>query len=228
MDGKKSALAKACLEASLDLAEQAEESLSDTPEFETTAFFERRMKSVMKRTADGKYRRFSKRAKIIFVAAIILVSTLIYVGANKSDVQNSKPYTVTVYDNFSNVEHFESRSVFYYNYIADYSFTPEYVPDGYEICDEAENKSSYTLTFENSDGHKIYISKSAGGGISSINTQFYPYEELQIDGNWVIVYKCPNVGQDEYNALFYKDGMKYSINGILDKNELVNIVKTLN
>lgn len=227
MKRKNSVLADACLEAAIDLAQEAEEKFADTDDFVTTPDFDEKMQKLIKKVESGAYSPVRRRARVILIAAIIVAVSIFSCWAIFEGAALEKPYTINVYDKWSTVEYIGDCSDYCYS-TADYSINEDCIPDGYECSEKIINDIENVYVYENSEGSRIVIHKSQGRCKTNINTEFYPYEEVIIDGNWVIIFKCPDNGSNIYNAMYFKNGVKYSISGVSDRDELVKIIKKLN
>lgn len=221
-------LKTACQSAAVELAIGAEKHIDNVKNYKPSEEFESAMQKVVKNEEEGTY-SFGKKntsIRVALVAAIISVVMVITCVAVNFKAEPEKKYLLTVYDKWTSVEHLDVRTQFYYS-LVDYDFTPEYIPEGFELYEKQDNNRSCVYTYINKNGKNLIIQKEASGGVSNIDTEVCTYEEVIIDDIWVIIFRQVESDFDSYCCIFFKNSLKYTVTGADTREDLIKIVENL-
>lgn len=150
--------------------------------------------------------------RFLLIAAILLALATTVVA-----VPLTREYLVNKFSNYSEYEVKEKEI-----YKID-SLIVNYIPDGFVKTDGLESEVSYEEFYENGEKNFL-ISKNTLNDIIGFDTEEYPSEEIIINGIKGIYFRA-----DEYNSgiIFNNDKYIYSVDGNIDKEELVKIAQNI-
>lgn len=99
-----------------------------------------------------------------------------------------------------------------------------YVPDGYELVSEVDTKAGLRkLLYKNETGNSIKVEYKAAGDVNlfAVNIKDAIVEEINIDNDCYRLFECSGRG---YVVLWEKDGYIISVEGVLEKTQILNMV----
>ena len=150
--------------------------------------------------------------RFLLIAAILLALATTAVA-----VPLTREYIVKKFSNYSEYEVKEKEI-----YKID-SLTVNYIPQGFVKTDGLESEVSYEEFYENGEKNFL-ISKNTLNDIIGFDTEEYPSEEIIINGIKGVYFRA-----DEYSSgiIFNNDKYIYSVDGNIDKEELVKIAQNI-
>lgn len=150
--------------------------------------------------------------RFLLIAAILLALATTAVA-----VPLTREYIVNKFSNYSEYEVKEKEI-----YKID-SLIVNYIPQGFVKTDGLESEVSYEEFYENGEKNFL-ISKNTLNDIIGFDTEEYPSEEIIINGIKGVYFRA-----DEYSSgiIFNNDKYIYSVDGNIDKEELVKIAQNI-
>lgn len=207
-----SKLAKAC---ELSLNEWLGPIPDELPEVEYSKKHERWKKNLFNKMRGGYYHRFTtKTIKVMLVAAILmalLMTAFVFPSSRETTLDNLNAFSI-----FKITQH-NKNSV-------NREIKVGYIPEGFELTDKVYlNKHSY-YQYESNNSSHFLIYKCTSSMKMEFNTEFFDSEEIIVD-NIKYTYCQGNEGVN--NLIWTKNDYVYRIEGMLLREELLKIAKTV-
>ncbi|MBQ6164190.1 MAG: DUF4367 domain-containing protein [Clostridia bacterium] len=180
------------------------------PEPEFSNEFLQYIKKLASHVRGGKYRRLTKTAKIILIAAILALLAALSVFA-------AKELRILLIDHgVGSYLDVEKRSE-----TLSEGITLGYIPEGFSLSEEYSSAHVKTKSYYNSDGLFFNIMKRASYGGGDINTEGIIPQRKDINGIEYII-----SSDDNGTVIIWISATTdclYDVNGNLDENELLQI-----
>lgn len=207
-----SKLAKAC---ELSLNEWLATIPDELPEVEYSKKHERWKKNLFNKMRGGYYHRFTtKTIKVMLVAAILmalLMTAFVFPSSRESMLDSFNAFSM--YKITKHNKNSVNREI-----------KVGYIPDGFEFESEGTmNKLVYSKYLSN-NGQFFTILKCSSVMKMEFNTEFFDSEEIIVD-NIKYTYCQGNEGVN--NLIWTKNDYVYRIEGMLLREELLKIAKTV-
>lgn len=149
--------------------------------------------------------------KFLLIAAILLA-----VATTAVAVPRTREYIVNKFSNYSEYEVLDRNKY----YEVDSPPKLNYIPDGFVLTD-----NEYIEHVEYADGNmKFTVTKHSLKGQIGFDTEEYPSEEIMINGIKGVYYRAD---EDYAGIIFNNDRYTYSVDGNIDKEELVKIAQNI-
>lgn len=205
-------LAKAC---ELSLNDWLETFPDTIPEAECSKKHEKWKKNLFNKMRDDRYHRFTTRTIKVMLVAAILCALLLTAFV----IPSSREFMLDKFDIASRYKITENNK----NSV-DGEITVGYIPDGFEIKSHALQSQHMVYHYESNDNQFFIIHKYSSSIEVDFNTEFSNIEEI-IANDIKYIYCQGNLSMN--NLIWTKNDYVYRIDGILSKDELIKIAKTV-
>ena len=180
------------------------------PEPEFSDGFLQFIKKLAARVRGGKYRRLTRTAKIILVAAILaLLAVLSAVAVREARILLIDHGVGSYLDVEKRIGTIKE------------DISLGYIPEGFLLTDESNSPDFQTRTYSNSDGLFFNVTKMASYASVDINTEGIVPQRKEVNGIEYII-----SSDDNGTVIVWiseKTKCLYSIDGNIDENELFQI-----
>lgn len=207
-----SKLAKAC---ELSLNEWLGPIPDELPEVEYSKKHEKWKKNLFNKMRGGYYHRFTtKTIKVMLVAAILmalLMTAFVFPSSRETTLDNLNAFSIfrITKDNKNSV----NREI-----------KVGYIPDGFELYDTEHYSKYIAFKYKSSKGNFFTIWKCSSVVKVEFNTEFFNSEEMIVN-NTKYTYCQGNEGVN--NIVWTRNDYVYRIDGVLSKEEMLKIAKTV-
>ncbi len=207
-----SKLARAC---ELSLNEWFATIPDELPEVEYSKKHERWKKNLFNKMRGGYYHRFTtKTIKVMLVAAILmalLMTAFVFPSSRESTLDNLNAFSM-----FKITKH-NKNSV-------NREIKVGYIPEGFELEQKDSMAKFLQFKYVSNNGQFFTILKCTSSIKMEFNTEFFDSEEIIVD-NIKYTYCQGNEGVN--NLIWTKNDYVYRIEGMLSREELLKIAKTV-
>lgn len=207
-----SKLAKAC---ELSLNEWLGPIPDELPEVEYSKKHERWKKNLFNKMRGGYYHRFTtKTIKVMLVAAILmalLMTAFVFPSSRETSLDNLNAFSIfkITKDNKNSV----SREI-----------KVGYIPDGFELEQKDLMAKFLQFKYVSKNGQFFTILKCSSASKVKFDTENFITEEIMVD-NIKYTYCQGNEGVN--NIVWTRNDYVYRVSGVLTKDELLKIAKTV-
>ncbi len=186
-------------------------------EFEAIEFskqHEKRMRILFDKMRRDKYHRFTKRATIALIAAILIISMTITAFA----IPASRDYIIHKFFDHSTYTAAEGE----HNEVGE--ITIGYIPEGFEIIDQykAENVAYYEYQNKQKDWYQV--KKTSVGSTADFDTEKQKYESVTKNGIVYIIY----IDNNSIGCIWNNVKYTYIITGNISKELILKIAYSVN
>lgn len=207
-----SKLAKAC---ELSLNEWLATIPDELPEVEYSKKHEKWKKNLFNKMRGGYYHRFTTQTiKVMLVAAILmalLMTAFVFPSSRETTLDNLNAFSI-----FKITKH-NKNSV-------SREIKVGYIPEGFEVESKDQAGKQLIIKFKTKDEKVFTILKCTSSMKMEFNTEFFDSEETIVD-NIKYTYCQGNEGVN--NLIWTKNDYVYRIEGMLSREELLKIAKTV-
>lgn len=206
-----------------NLAKACELSLNDwlatfpdtIPEAERSKKHEKWKRNLFNKMREDHYHRFTTRTiKVMLVAAVIfaLLLTAFVIPSSRETVINN----LNVFSRFKITEHNKNA--------VNGEIKVGYIPEGFSFDKSIDLGKQKMYRYHNSSGEFLTIIKCSSIMEMNFNTEFFDTEEIMLN-NIKYVYCEGNEGVN--NLIWIKNDYVYRVEGLLTKDEMIKIAKTV-
>ena len=207
-----SKLAKAC---ELSLNEWLGPIPDELPEVEYSKKHERWKKNLFNKMRGGYYHRFTTQTiKVMLVAAILmalLMTAFVFPSSRETTVDSFNVFSI-----FKITKH-NKNSV-------NHEIKVGYIPEVFKLDNEVITIKLVQYEYVSNDGQYFTILKCSSSMKMEFNSEFFDSEEIIVDN---IKYTYCQGNESVNNLIWSKNDYVYRIEGMLSKEELLKIAKTV-
>lgn len=170
------------------------------------------------------------KLRYLFIAVILMVLASASVMAVEPVRERLGDIFYTVFTNNVEISEEEGEGTDVQNTAAMVVKRPAYIPEGYEVLEETMSEAieDITIYWENEKGDLLmYTQYSIKDNVSSITSDGSKPEKVKVDGyDGVLIWDRAH-GDNEGTLFFENESYIYMISGCLQKEELIQILESI-
>ncbi len=175
---------------------------------------ERYMNNLIDKMRGNRYHRFTRRVTVALIAAVIFVSMTVTAFA----VPATRDFIIERFFDHS------TYSVVNGEYSEVEGITVGYIPEGFEKTYENNENNQILLEYKSITNNWFNIKKYPSDQVLDFDTELYDYEKIKIDGLDIIHFY-----NEKMNGYLWNNNKEiYVVNGNIDEEELIAIIKNVN